>query len=192
MELGGSDGLRLKAAFSLPPVLSSLTQIGILRQTLKENLDSLAGHELHVADPIKELGHGHFYLAYHGLDDREFNCQIAAVQRRACPALSFTAGHCQIPSHREAGRPIRIGIVSSHFFKHSVGRLMGGIIAELSRSQFHVTVVRLPSPRDEWSREIAASADAVLETTWQFAAAQREIAARSSTFCCTPTWAWTP
>jgi predicted O-linked N-acetylglucosamine transferase (SPINDLY family) len=176
MELDGRDGLRIKAAFPLPPVLQSQAQIDPLRQRLKENLGHLAAQKLHVTDPIKELGHNHFYLAYHGLDDREFNVQIAELQRRACPALSFTAPHCQAPVHVEPRRPIRIGIVSSHLFMHSVGRLMGGIIAQLSRAQFHVTVVRLPSPSDDWSREIDASADAVLQTSWQLETAQQEIA----------------
>ena len=52
---------------------------------------------------------------------------------------------------------------------------MEGFIAQLSRSKFQVTVVRLPSPSDDWSRAIDASADAVIKTSWQLEAAQREI-----------------
>lgn len=174
----GKDGLRIKAAIAISALPRSIEEIADTRAQLAARVDALLGMDLHVGDPIKEMGHNHFYLAYHGQDDREINVRIAELERHACPALTYDAPHCNSAYRPDPARPLRIGIASAYFHQHSVGRLMRGIIGALSRERFHVTVVRLPGIYDSWSARIDASADEVLNVTPRLETAQRQIAER--------------
>src|SRR6185437_11196396 len=149
----------------IPPIPASVDEIHQSRRDLDEALTELERTDLHVSNPLKQIGVNHFYLAYQGLNDRDFNTRLASLCEKACPRLSYVAPHCFRSVHSPGGRRIRIGFVSAYFQQHSVGRLMAGLIAQLSREKFHVTVVRLPGEVDAWSREIDQLADAVLTTS---------------------------
>ena len=114
MELRDSDALRIKAAFLLPPILESQAQIAPLRERLQQNLERLAAQTLRVTDPIKDLGHDHFYLAYHGLNDRDFNCQIADIRAQGLsrPDLHGATLPGSLPARPSTAHPHRHCLVA--------------------------------------------------------------------------------
>jgi protein O-GlcNAc transferase len=74
-----------------------------------------------------------------------------------------------------AGR-VRIGF-ASHFFRvHTIARLFEGLIAELSRARFHVTLFATPSPPDATRAALIAAADEFVEIPLDLAAARQRIA----------------
>src|SRR5439155_428498 len=72
-----------------------------------------------------------FYLAYQGLDDRELQQNVARLFKAPNPTVRATA---------RAASKIRIGFLSAFFRTHTIGHLMRGLVAQLSRSDFDVTV----------------------------------------------------
>jgi protein O-GlcNAc transferase len=85
-----------------------------------------------IADPIEAGLWTNFYLAYHGLPDRELQQQTARTYLQICPELAHVAAHCQPP--RRPGR-IRVGLISQFFYNHSIGRTSKGLFAHLDRER---------------------------------------------------------
>ena len=94
-------------------------------------------------EAVTDLG---YYLVYHGLQDSVVRAQFYQVLSLAAPHLgSFTARHVRpniVPdrlqirmanSDLSASNKIKVGFFSAFFREHSVGKLLRGIIAELSK-----------------------------------------------------------
>jgi predicted O-linked N-acetylglucosamine transferase (SPINDLY family) len=124
---------------------------------LIENLDRLREGGVRM-DLNVEFGHYPFFLAYQGCNDRDVMLQLAALHTPAIVA----------PRQKETSagdsRP-RIGFISRCFRHHTVGELMRGIIANLSRELFHVTVFSIGGHKDETSELIRKSADRFVEVS---------------------------
>ena len=81
----------------------------IVNRPVELTLDELLqANEPVAADPIASLNSMPFYLAYAGLNDRPIFEKLAAVHRRMCPALNFTAPHAT-ERRPLRGRMIRLG-----------------------------------------------------------------------------------
>ena len=117
-------------------------------------------------------GHGNFYLAYHGRDDRPLQEAIARFYRSACPALS---DNLAVRARRPDGR-IAIGIASTLLRTHTIGRLNRGLIESLDRRRFHVTLIAPDHGDDALAAGIAGAADRVLRLPASLAEARRAIA----------------
>src|SRR5262249_32558614 len=59
----------------------------------------------------------------------------------------------------DGGRRIRLGFLSAYFHPHTISLLMGGLIAQLSRQDFEVTVLALGCQEDDVSPFIRQHAD---------------------------------
>jgi predicted O-linked N-acetylglucosamine transferase (SPINDLY family) len=98
-----------------------------------------------------------FYLAYHGLNNREINMAAARMYRRNAPQLNFSAAH--LARKRRGGR-IRLGLLSNHFFNHTIGRLNRGLFHQLDRKRFELFMFYPESgPRDEFATEFSSLAE---------------------------------
>jgi protein O-GlcNAc transferase len=148
------DGLRMRAAVRVPGFPDSVAEIQELRAGLMHRIETLlAQGPLHVADPVRDIGLTPFYLAYHGMNDRELMTAIARLVRRAYP------GHRPRQSRPGRAGRIRVGFVSRYFYSHSIGRLNSGTIAHLPREKFEVTVYALDSRTDPVADAIRSAAD---------------------------------
>jgi hypothetical protein len=105
-----ADVLRLRRIFLLPPMIRSREAIEKARARLVRELESLNTAALAIADPLLDVPMLHFFLVYHGLDDRPLMELQGRVLRSICPSLSLTAptsGNVGGGNHRR-GR-LRIG-----------------------------------------------------------------------------------
>ena len=84
--------------------------------------------------PEREVATCNFHLAYHGLDNRRLQQQIAQFYLQACPGLAWRAPHVDRDGRR--GGPLRIGFISRFLRNHSIGKTSRGLIARLSRPEF--------------------------------------------------------
>jgi predicted O-linked N-acetylglucosamine transferase (SPINDLY family) len=154
----------------LPPMYESMEDLHAWRKRLIENLDRLHREGV-VFEPARESAEPLFYLAYQGLNDRD-------IQRAAARLYVPAPG----PEERPAGgRPggtgkIRIGFLSRHLKNHTIGRLMRGLIAQLSRELFSVTVLTIGTFQDWLADFIKQHADNYIALPINAQAARRVIA----------------
>ncbi len=155
----GNIGVKIHLATLLPVIMESPQSILASRKQFDENLTNLLNSDLKFnQDPHKEGGTNSFYLAYHGLNDRDLQIKLATFYKRACPALLYMAPHCE-KNQAAVPHKIKIGFISKFFKNHTIGKVMRGIIAHLSREQFHVHVFFFPQPIDDISQFIQQHAD---------------------------------
>ncbi len=157
-RLSPSDGASIMKALVLPAIAGSSEEIDSVRARLATDLERLSRSTLSVRDPVTEVGVTPFFLAYQGRDDRELHERIAALHLKACPQLACAAAHCTTPRSCPAAR-IRVGIVSSFLYAHSIGYVIQGLSARLDRERFSVHLYALHQVADETSSALAREAD---------------------------------
>jgi hypothetical protein len=134
--------IRLRTAVMLPAIPISIEEIHRSRARLESTLEELLRSSERIVDPIVALNSIPFYLAYAGLNDRQILEKLAAVHRHLCPSLNFTAPHVQRGQERRPRRGrIRLGVISTNLFAHTIGRLNVGLIEHVDRSRFELFVL---------------------------------------------------
>jgi predicted O-linked N-acetylglucosamine transferase (SPINDLY family) len=183
IALSGSVNAVMTRQLLLPAIQQSRDSIGATRARYTEGLAAAADDEAPLEEPGSVAGrasvsiasHTAFYLAYHGLCNRELQIRLAQVYLKRMPGLAMTAPHC-LKSRRRPGR-VRIGFISRFLCRHSIGSTTRGLVAELSRDQFEVHVLRImPSADDEITALIRASADHAVDLPVDLDAARQCIA----------------
>ena len=171
-----NDGFKIKAALVVPVILESSDEMHRLRRRIQENIARLRSENLSITNPLTQIGQTAFHLAYHGMNDRDVQSDMAALYAEASPTLLFTAPHCR-PSEQATGsrRPIKVGFISAYFYRHSVSRHYAGIIDNLSRDYFQVIVYRFPS-RDAIAQSVNQRADSVVTLPLELDLARSRIA----------------
>jgi predicted O-linked N-acetylglucosamine transferase (SPINDLY family) len=177
LAIAPSGALQVRSALLLPVIYGSIEDIERARASLDQNLARLASEVPSIADPAESVGATAFHLAYQGKNDRDLLAQLAAVYRRASPALAFVAPHCSNAGARAiSSRPIRVGFLSAFFYRHTVGKLNLGFIRNLSRAEFTVTLLRFSGPDDDLARAFDTSADRVVMLPRKLELARQQIA----------------
>ena len=156
--LNPSPAADLSTTLLVPSIASSLDAIREARERYEHGLDAMLAEPPHLEWPDGSLGVSAFFLAYHGLNDRELQIKTARLFLAAIPGLAFTAPHCA--GARRSGAKIRIGFISRFFAAHSIFSTSVGLIEQLSRERFEVVALRVtPSRDDEATSRIRAAAD---------------------------------
>jgi predicted O-linked N-acetylglucosamine transferase (SPINDLY family) len=91
------------------------------------------------------------------MNDRQLQRKIASLYRAPADEPLARAG-----GKRADGR-IHVGFLSSHFDRHTIGKLQRGLIAELSREEFFVTVLSIGHGDDDVAEFIRSRADRYIE-----------------------------
>ena len=169
------DWVRLKMALALPPMVESRDHITVLAARTKRALSILANEDLNIENPPRDGG-SLFYFAYYGLDGRALYETLANLYLKACPSLGMVAPHCVHPRRRDGEPRIKVAFVSAFFFNHSIGRLNRGVIANLDRDLFHVTVAIVPHIIDKETKLIADSADQAMHLPLELVKARQALA----------------
>lgn len=140
IALRPNDGIRIKAATLLPVIMPDKESISFYRRRIEHFIDMTLYSGAVINDPLKDVGQTNFYLAYHGLGNKDLQVKIAKLYINSCPSLLYVAPHCK--NGKRAGRSgkIRIGFISSNFCNIAVGKHFRGIIANISRELFEVYV----------------------------------------------------
>ena len=157
--------LRLQLKTQLPPLYHSLAELHSCRTRLQEGLQELHadGVTIDLTDrPTWPL----FFLAYQGLNDRDLQRDFAGLHHAPSP-----------PSVRRSPvAKIRVGFLSSYFRQHTIGYLTQGLIGQLSREHFSVTVLAANVAHDAVASAIRTSADCFVEVPRDLPAARQAVA----------------
>jgi predicted O-linked N-acetylglucosamine transferase (SPINDLY family) len=165
--------IRLRLALMLPGVVQSVEQIDQTRARLEAIVEELLQSRDRLTDPLASLNSLPFFLAYAGQDDRTILEKLAAVHERLCPSLSFTAEH--VAKRRPLRGRIRLGILSTNLYFHTIGKLNRGLIQHIDRSRFEIFVLENPSD-DPIANEIRATADHHIPSPRTFTSLRQSIA----------------
>jgi protein O-GlcNAc transferase len=166
----------VKLALAQEVILNSRASAISRRTKVMESLNNLLERGVQLEDPQREIGMTNFYFAYQGVNDIELQSLTAKFYLSACPKLGWTALHCSAPATPSDGR-LRIGIVSSNLYEHTIGKFYHGIIQKLSRKRFEVVVVRPPQDGDAIGNAIGRDADRAIEIPNDLYPARERIAA---------------
>jgi len=176
----GHAEARLASCFAeLPVIYKNEAEIAQRRAVYEQKLRAL-GEDVErgalKGDLIKAIGARHpFLLAYQGENDRalqgiygEMISRIVA-QRFSPPPL---------PPPPAPGELIRLGIVSSFFYRHSNWKIpIKGWAGQLDRKRFHITCYHLGAIRDEQTEAAASMCDRFVHRTLDTNGWRREILA---------------
>ncbi|MEA2709508.1 MAG: protein O-GlcNAc transferase [Phycisphaerales bacterium] len=169
-QLHPRDSTRLLSATRLPLIYESREDVLASRERLRENLDALRREQFRL-DVTRIPAANLFQLAYQGLNDRDLLRDYASLI--APPPPTTIAPR---PDPRD--ERIRIGFVSMFLKSHTIGRINKGLIAQLDREKFHVTVFQLGQYDDADANFIREHADDYIEVPRTLPEARAIIAAR--------------
>lgn len=152
-EASSSAASQMLSAVTLPVILDSADAVPEARAHLSSALDRVRASEATLVDPLKEVGMTTFYLAYHGIGERDLQQKVAETYRQICPALGFHASHTAWKAER-----IRLGVLSGFLHGHTIGKLYARLIAQLDRERFEIVFFQL-GKTDQVSTQLAHSVD---------------------------------
>ena len=132
--------IRIKSALLLPVINSSNETILYYRQKIEQEVKKLCNEKIILDDPYENIGAANFFLAYHGLNDVSLQKKIATLYLNSCPSLSWIAPHCNEFDKPIKNRRIRLGFVSSSLVNHTIGMFTTGIIENINRNIFDVSI----------------------------------------------------
>ena len=129
------DHFEILRYISLPVLYQSKNEILSYRNRL---IDYVTSRQIHLNDPLKQVGITQFLLAYHDLDDTFIQKAIADFYYRSCPALNYYSPYLnQAKSHKR----IAIGFATTYFLEsHPVGKVFQGLIKYMNRQKFRLII----------------------------------------------------
>jgi protein O-GlcNAc transferase len=160
--------LRLAQAAVLPLVYRSSDDLRAWRRRFEEEISRLAAEDPQI-DLTHDPGTAVFGLAYHGMNDRSLQ-QLLASLYRAPPDVPLAGPRPLRPDGR-----IHVAFLSAHFNRHTVGKLQRGMIAQLSRKDFFVSVLSIGHHEDEVAEFIRSHADQYVEVSIVLDQARQQI-----------------
>ncbi len=160
-----TDRLRIAWATRLPGIYQSMSDLMSSRNRLIQEVRLLREHQI-VLDLTEETAVNVFYLAYHGMNDRDIQRDIAGLYRAPPQDLA----------RPQASGKIRVGFLSSFFRKHTIGHLMKGLVARLSRADFEVIVLSVGNHAGEIADSFRRHADRFVVVPKHLPSARKAIA----------------
>ena len=135
-----SDAVIIRRSTVLPVIIESSEQSVSAIERFENNLDSLIEKSLHINDPLVEIDHVNFYLAYYGCNIRSIQQKTAALFENCAPSLNYISSHCSGNVPRLGNKRITIGFVSVFFSNHTIATIFNELIRHISAEKFHVIV----------------------------------------------------
>lgn len=177
LELLGRPGIRVQRDLMIPSIMGTLAEVKQSRLDFEKSLERLIADKVTVADPLHEFCGTNFHLAYHGLNDKNIQIQIAEFYQQACPSLLYVAPHCQ--QSRDAKQKKRVGFLSRYIARHSVALSFSKIVEQLAnKADFEIFLI---SNRDPTALPIQETypnfQGQYVQLTENLSAAREEIAA---------------
>ncbi len=173
IEIKSDLGLMARKAMVQAKIHDSSHDIMAFRQRMEREFIKMLDEPVSDSDPYSSVADTNFLSAYHGLNDRQLQALIAAVFKQKFSLLSWSP-----PVRQTAVKTvIRIGFVSSFLRDHTIGHLNKGVIEHLDRNRFEVFIFRPQKQPDEYSSQIDAVADKVVNFAQDIVQARQAIAA---------------
>lgn len=192
-DLSRASAVRIKWATLIPRVYRSTEEM--LKDRFRYNgaLDDLLQRarrgDLAISNPYHALTDLGFYAAPNGFHENVRRAQFSEILRLSAPHLEYNAPHTFSPEGQDIlfervvaehsanvkRTKLRVGFFSKYFREHSVGKLLRGVIGELSRiAMFEVYCIVPNVEEDEFTREIKDTANVFVQIKSENYAVLRE------------------
>jgi predicted O-linked N-acetylglucosamine transferase (SPINDLY family) len=171
LRLQPSARLRVVAESTLPPIYSSQEEMLQYRERLATNLRRMFEDGVRV-DPTQEVMPTLFYIAYHGMNDRDLMAALGRLGQGLWTATMKTPP-------RPRGGKIQLGFLSRNLKNHTIGGLMCGVIENLDRSIFDVIVLSVGHYDDRIGKRIRQCATRYVEVPPSLPASLHVVAEQS-------------
>lgn len=121
-------------------------------------------------------GYPLFSLAYHHRDNKQLLRDYSRMLRLIAPELNYTAPHCKAALAARPG-PIRIGFLSNHMHRHSVGNCYRNVMLHLAaQPEFSVTFFNLARVMDDAIQQIIDAGVPIVALPKNISTAQEAVA----------------
>lgn len=129
----GHAGASVRKALMMPAIMGQWEDIHQSRSRLENRLEALINSGIHLHDPLREVGRTNFYLAYHGLNDKDLQVSIANFYTKVCPSLLEVDRVIPNSESRErVKKKPRVGFFSAFLYEHAISACFKNIIISLS------------------------------------------------------------
>ena len=139
---------RYLAEFVLPKIVPSVGDINGWRERFRAGIIRLGRLNHSLEEPGARIPAAAFDLAYHDRDDRELMVDLSRLFRAKAPSLNYTAPHVSSRARPRSER-IKLGICSQYLVNHTIGKLYKGLIENIDRSRFEVTLLHASRSRHD-------------------------------------------
>jgi len=125
--------IRLRILLTVPPIPLGLSESQHQRALMLQDLKTFALDyetqglaKMPLGNLLADVSATPFHIAHQGLNDLDVQAALVHVFDVLCPELSsFFAPHLLfVPREAQAKRAARVGFLSSHFYDHSIGRIL--------------------------------------------------------------------
>jgi predicted O-linked N-acetylglucosamine transferase (SPINDLY family) len=174
LRLASNVGVEIKSALLLPVICESIESIQHYRMKISRQIKQIMRRAIHLDDPYLHVGTTGFHLAYHGMNNKDIQQSIASLHLKACPDLSGVNPACCKKKGRRS--KIAVGFISRFLHQHTIGYLNHGMIKNIDREKFQVTIFRFIGKDDQLSEAINQAADVVIYLPDHLKKARRMIA----------------
>jgi protein O-GlcNAc transferase len=165
LKVRDDDGLRLREALAFPHIPANVEAIRTARKRFAEGMEKIKNLGIRFENPSHDGGVANFYIAYNGIDDRELQEKLSTFYLSISDTLPWVAPHCLAPKPWDGKRKLRIGFLSTFLRTgHTIGKLYKGIIAEIPRDRFEVTLIHVGEKPLPDQKPLDEAADYVLRT----------------------------
>lgn len=153
---------RLTLAGLMPVIPASSEEIEKWRKHFCSSISALYAEDKGEEAPILGGSVMDFYLAYHGEDDRDILILLARLIRRTFPDLCWETTHRYPRPGEDGSRRIRLGFFSTFLRDHAVAWTIRGLIEQVPKDRFDVSVYTTHSSIGPVMPEIVDGADRVV------------------------------
>jgi protein O-GlcNAc transferase len=174
LELRPSEWLRIAVATHLPVIYQSMADLESWRSRLLREVGLLREQQV-VHDATEKPALTLFYLAYQGCNDRDIQRDVARLYNAERSTFDVRCSELKRRTSNIEHRRIRVGFLSSFFWRHTIGHLTGGLVAKLSRKDFEVIVLSVGRHEDKVAAFFKQHADRFVEIPRHLPTARRLI-----------------
>ena len=166
-QIEPNDVIRVVMATALPPIYDSVEDLRTRREQLVRNVQQVVDDGVTI-DVTHRPASTMFYGAYQGFNDRDLQHNLGRIYR--VPDMQLSS------KPRNSGGRYRIGLVSRYFRNHTIGRLNLGLVRELPRDLFEVTVISVGRYDEALSLSFRRNADHFIELPLNIAELRERVA----------------
>lgn len=167
-----------RLVLTVPQIAASSAEIAAWRAGFEADLGRMLANPPIVEDLLSGLRRPPFFLAYQGFDERPLLEKVAQLLLRIDPRLAHAAAHAGNPEPLH-GRRIRLGLISLHLGRHSVGLWYRDLFRLLIESrQFEVTLITDDAEADAGLKAAAVAHGTHVRIPADLVIAREAIAAR--------------
>ena len=151
---------KINNALLLTPVYKSVEEIDLYRNKFIEGLDLLKKCKYSTDEPANKIELNFYYLAYHNKDNLEIMKKLSKLFRQIIPNINYTSKNI---TNQKNKKKIKVGFISQYLTNHTVGKLFGGLIKNVNKEKFDITIFHTFNTRKSLIKnEIDSSADKVV------------------------------